>query len=366
MKKLMVCMLSVLLLWPPMQAAAAEEEAYKYTLLPDGTAEIQCVQTDITKAEIPESVDGRPVTALADGCFANCTALTGVAIPDTVTTIGEQAFYGCMALTEITIPESVSEIRAYAFDTTESMTAIHVEQGNPAYQDVDGVLFSADGTILIKYPEARPDTEYTVPDSCTELADWAFVGTQYLEQADLGNVQKIGEDAFYNCMNLRSAAIPEGVSELIGGVFCYCAALESVTLPSTLKSIGDNCFYSCVSLTDVVLPEGLTSIGNYAFFHCTSLNSLTAPASVETVMMHSLGYCYDADKEEEIIQEGFMLYVHKGSPVKTYAKSNGIPYEILPDFDILAVLLYVVGGVIVILLAAIGIVLIRRRKADKK
>ena len=45
----------------------------------------------------------------------DCTSLTSVTIPNSVTSIGRCAFYGCTSLTSITIPDSVTSIGDEAF-----------------------------------------------------------------------------------------------------------------------------------------------------------------------------------------------------------------------------------------------------------
>ena len=226
----------------PLHTHAADD--FSYTLREDGTAEITCINKTITKAEIPSEVGGHRITALAENCFAECSYLTEITIPETITTFGDYAFYGCSSLTEINIPKSVTEIGNYVFETTERMTAIHVDENNPAYQSPDGVLFDQSGETLIKYPEAKPDSNYQLPDSCHKIANWALIGAQYLENIDLNQVNQIGEDAFYYCTALKSIQIPEGVTELPGAVFGHCNALEQITFPSTLLSLGDQCFYA--------------------------------------------------------------------------------------------------------------------------
>jgi hypothetical protein len=57
---------------------------------------------------IPSTYNGKPVTTVGE--FANCSDLTGVSIPSSVTFIGGNAFYDCQSLTSITIPSSVTSI----------------------------------------------------------------------------------------------------------------------------------------------------------------------------------------------------------------------------------------------------------------
>ena len=53
--------------------------------------------------------------SIGDLAFAECSNLTSVVIPNSVTSIGWDAFNGCSGLTSITIPNSVTNIESYAF-----------------------------------------------------------------------------------------------------------------------------------------------------------------------------------------------------------------------------------------------------------
>ncbi len=65
-------------------------------------------------------------------------------------------------------------INTYSFIVTPSLETITVASLNTSFKAVDGVLFSYDGTYLLKYPENKQDTTYTVPSGVTTIADMAF------------------------------------------------------------------------------------------------------------------------------------------------------------------------------------------------
>lgn len=76
--------------------------------------------------EIPSSVNGQTVTAIADYAFSGASTLTTVILPDTVTRIGDYAFSGCKALRGIYIPTSVTHIGVYAFADCDDLEAIYL------------------------------------------------------------------------------------------------------------------------------------------------------------------------------------------------------------------------------------------------
>ncbi len=55
-----------------------------------------------------------PVTAISAGAFYECTGLTSIDIPNSVTAIGDEAFW-CSGLTSAVIPNSVTTIGEGAF-----------------------------------------------------------------------------------------------------------------------------------------------------------------------------------------------------------------------------------------------------------
>jgi hypothetical protein len=98
---------------------------------------------------------------IADWAFSDCSALTSVTIPNSVTSIEHNAFSGCTSLTSVTIPNSVTSIEYNAFSGCSSLTSV------------------------------------TIPNSVTSIGDWAFGGCSALTSVTIPNsVTKIGYEAF--------------------------------------------------------------------------------------------------------------------------------------------------------------------------
>ena len=116
-----------------------------FTELSDGTYSVKASSTSISGAiEIPASYNGKAVTQIpsgggtTSGAFYNCTAITSVTIPDSVTLIGTYAFYSCSGLKSVTIGNSVTVIGDRAFQGCSKLTSI------------------------------------TIPSSVTSIANWTF------------------------------------------------------------------------------------------------------------------------------------------------------------------------------------------------
>jgi hypothetical protein len=84
--------------------------------------------------------------SIGQGAFTNCRSLTSINIPAWVTSIGAFAFQNCSSLTTIDLPVWMSYIGEYAFSNCSAL--IHVDEKNPYFYSVDGILYQKDKPSL--------------------------------------------------------------------------------------------------------------------------------------------------------------------------------------------------------------------------
>ncbi len=111
-----------------------------YTENDDGVT-ITGSDSSLTDIVIPESIDGKSVTAIS-GIGNN---VTSIVLPDTLTRIEKAAFRNCVYLEAIYIPASVESIASDAFENCISLSYITVSAGNTIFRVEDGILTDEDG-----------------------------------------------------------------------------------------------------------------------------------------------------------------------------------------------------------------------------
>lgn len=151
--------------------ATMNSGGFDFRLLSDGTASItRCYLTgDII---IPETLDGYTVTNLVRELFMDNNKITSVTIPATVTYFGT---------------DRNDNRWDYVFSYCSSLKNIHVDQDNPSFSSVDGVLYNKAGTSLINYPCNHPGEVYHVSAPilcCTSFASCQNLKFLFLDNPD--------------------------------------------------------------------------------------------------------------------------------------------------------------------------------------
>jgi len=211
-----------------------------------------------SKYTVPGSVESINVAA-----FRDCVNLEYIALHDKLKEIGSHAFERS-GLKEISIPASVEDMNTNPFSYCASLEKIMIEDGNPAYYSVDGVLFGKEESNLLYYPMGKTDAAYTIPGT-TKMVDFdAFAWHPHLREIIIEpGVEIIQPYAFYGMSNLQSVSIPETVTRLGGYAFAQCDNLRSIEIPTSIKEIEDSTFAFGV-LKNLIVKEA-TVISELAF-----------------------------------------------------------------------------------------------------
>ena len=188
--------------------------------------------SSLTRIEIPSSV-----TSIGAYAFGYCTKLMSLTIPDSVTSIGNSAFYGCTILKTTTIPNSVIEIGNKAFYACRNFQSV------------------------------------TIPNSVTKLGTAAFslcssAKAFYGKFASTDNRCLIVNgtlNSFAPC-GLTEYTIPDSITEIGELSFPYCTHLQSVTIPDSVTSIGEKAFLNCTSLIEVYCAAPIPPKGDSHMF----------------------------------------------------------------------------------------------------
>ena len=138
----------------------------------------------------------------------------------------------------------------------------------------------------------------TIPDTVTEIGDWAFSACKQLSTVQLSNnLTKLGLHVFSDCTSLTSIRIPKSLETAYsstwypGGPFSGCVALQSVELETGMTKIPGNLFDSCPGFTTITIPDTVTKIGDSAFSNCEKLESITIPDSVTEIGNDAFNGC---------------------------------------------------------------------------
>lgn len=245
-------------------------------------------------------------------------------IPDSVTDI-DSAFYHNLYLETLTISKNVEIVDKDTYNNdfgswgmgmdacSSQCRAVYVDEENPYFCSVDGVLYSKDMSILIWCPPSKTGNSFTIPNSVKVIAPGAFEYSRFSSIPIPDGVEILGRDAFTNSA-VKNVTLSGNLKAVYGACFWGCYNLEKVIVENdeieysyscfancynlkTAGPIGSGCdiefcwtaeipdyvFSSCNTLTEIIIPDSITTLGMHSFSGCTGLSNISLPDSILTI-----------------------------------------------------------------------------------
>lgn len=227
---------------------------------------------------IPDTIEDRPVVAIAEGAFADRSTLRALSLPDSVEVIGIGALEGCDHLATLQTPVFTCTAAPY-FGALFGATTYEINAARVPDSLTTLIVTKGETVPAYAFYDCHELEVVALPATVTEIGDFAFYGCKTLRYMPLEHtaLTSIGQMALANCAALLSLSVPATAETLGEGMLEGCGALESLTLP----------FVGANRAGIVTVTENRDSVDN-------AVPDNSVPDETVTVKADYLGYLFGA------------------------------------------------------------------------
>jgi hypothetical protein len=156
--------------------------------------------------------------------------------------------------------------------------------------EIDGVAVTSIGSNA--FYDCRNIESIEIPNGMTTIGSHAFYRCYELKNVVMSDsILSIGENSFAHCTKLTHVVFSKNLQSIDEGAFWGCTNIETIIIPNSVTSIGSSAFFSCTNLKDVNIPNNLTSISSSIFAYCKNLTSIVIPEKVTDLGSGAFANC---------------------------------------------------------------------------
>ena len=286
---------------------------------------------------IPEKIDGLPVTKIVSHAFEGNKKITGITIPESVTEIAGSVFKGCSELKTVSLPNGLTVLQGSTFRDCSALESVNIPE---SVRNFGASVFY--GCSSLK--------EITLPETVTSLGYMMFAKCTSLESIELPENVIIGDAVFSGCTNLENIIIPESITDIGSAVFDKTKWLSNrqaenplvivnnsvidgsectgnVVIPDNVVAICGDAF-SNSEIETVTIPYSVSKIGSVAFINCKSLSEVRIMNPVCEITDDATTFTDDFYEDSSFTGT---IYGYDKSTAQQYAEKYGRKFALLDE-----------------------------------
>ena len=225
---------------------------------------------------------------IGDFAFYGCGKLTRIVLPDSVESIGTSAFNRCSSLQEVVFGKGLASIGSMCFNYCHKLERFVVDEANPYFKGVDGVLYNKNVDTLVLYPQGRPDASFTMPETVKHIGPYGIYEPQLLQAVTVSPIlETIDEFGMAGIALTGVVKLPATIASIHFKAFQYDDGITAFELPESCAAYTtvDGVLYDKAVTHLLVYPAGrpdvsyetpdtVRTVGSYAFHSCKYLENI--------------------------------------------------------------------------------------------
>ena len=255
--------------------------------LPAGVTEIG-ERSFYNIAALTEFNFSESLKTIGDFAFYGCGKLTHIGLPDSVESIGTSAFNRCSSLQEVVFGKGLASIGSMCFNYCHKLERFVVDEANPNFKGVDGVLYNKNVDTLVLYPQGRPDASFTMPETVKHIGPYGIYEPQLLQAVTVSPIlETIDEFGMAGIALTGVLKLPATITSIHFKAFQYDDGVTAFELPESCVAYAtvDGVLYDKAVTHLLVYPAGrpdvsyetpdtVRTVGSYAFHSCKYLENI--------------------------------------------------------------------------------------------